>query len=626
LRRNTSNKSLNDRLTPVDSSFAAFVENAGAVGREIVAFDWSATSLGPITSWSSALQLMVRTILLSRQSMSFYWGPDLLQFYNDAYVPLLGDRGDGIGAPFWEFWAEAADSVRSFVEAALAGQGAGMENLPLQLTRDGAKRDAFFTFSYSPLFDETGAIAGFLNIVSETTNAVQVQRSKDHALKQLLQMFEHSPSFMAGLSGPSHQFQYVNAKYTQLIGGRDVCGRTVAEILPDAVAQGYLDILDSVYTSGKAFTAMSSRYAVQTEAGGPIAERFVDFVYQPIFDGDGSVSGILVEGNDVTERNKALQELSSSENFLRSVLASSADCIKVLDLDSKLLFMNEGGKAVMELDDFDSVRGCAWPAFWTDEGNLAAKAAVADAARGISGRFEGYAETFKGKRKYWDVQVTPIIGQDGNPDRILAVSRDISALKLVEEQRIELMQELSHRMKNSLSLVKSIVSQTFRHTEDVAEAQQSITDRILALANAQDILMASEWSSSGIRRIVDAALAPHRDTGEQFEANGPDVELSQQQGLGLSMALHELATNAVKYGALAQPTGRVTISWSVTASGDFEFVWRESGGPAVMPPTRRGFGSKMIDRVLAAHFNGTTDLRFDPAGISFTLQGKMSPA
>jgi PAS domain S-box-containing protein len=308
------------------------------------------------------------------------------------------------------------------------------------------------------------------------------------------------------------------------------------------------------------------------------------------------------------------------------VLASSADCIKVLDLDSKLLFMNEGGKAVMELHDFESVRGRSWPALWTGEGHQAATAAVAAAARGIAGRFEGYAETFKGNRKYWDVQVTPIIGLDGTPDRILAVSRDISALKQVEEQRIELMQELSHRMKNSLALVKSIVSQTFRHTEDVAEAQQSITDRLLALANAQDILMASEWSASGIRRIVDAALAPHRDNENQFDVSGPDVVLSQQQGLGLSLALHELATNATKYGALAQPTGRVTINWTVSPEEDFEFTWRETGGPAVTPPTRRGFGSRMIERVLAAHFSASTDLRFDPAGISFKLQGKTSLA
>jgi PAS domain S-box-containing protein len=617
-----SNTNLDDIKKPMAPSLHAFLDNAGSAGRDILAFDWSKTDIGPISTWPVSLQSMVRTALSSHQSMSFYWGPQLRQFYNDAYVPMLAQRRDGIGAPFWEFWSEAADGVRSFVEKALSGESAGMENLPLQLTRGGKKQDAFFTFYYSPLFDDAGAVAGFLNIVSETTNAVQVQRSKDHALKQLLQMFEHSPSFMAGLSGPSHHFQYVNAKYTQLIGGRDVTGKTVAEILPDAVAQGYLAILDGVYQTGQSFTAMSSLYAMQVEVGGPILDRYVDFVFQPIFDNDGTVSGILVEGNDVTERNKALLDLSSSENFLRSVLESSPDCIKVMDLDAKLVFMNEGGKIVMEIDDFETVRGCSWTSFWKDEGNLAAKAAVADAARGIAGRFEGYADTLKGTTKYWDVQVTPIVGQDGNPDRILAVSRDISALKKSEEQRIELMHELAHRMKNSLSLVTSIISQTFRHTDNLVDAQHAISQRMSALSKAQDILIASQWAKADIHKIVDSALAPHRDDVDQFEISGSDVELSQEQGLGLSLALHELATNAAKYGALAVPTGRVSIAWTVSPSGEFGFTWRESGGGTVTPPTRRGFGSRMIERMLAAHFNGTTNLDFDPAGVNFRLTGQ----
>jgi hypothetical protein len=165
------------------------------VGREIAGLDWSATSLGSIDDWPVTLQTMLRTILKSRQAISLYWGPDLLQFYNDPYVPMLGHRSGGIGAPFWDFWAEAADGIREYVEQALSGEGCGMENLPLQLTRDGKKQETFFTFSYTPLYAADGSICGFMNIVTETTLVVQAQRDKDNSFKNLLQMFEHSPSF-----------------------------------------------------------------------------------------------------------------------------------------------------------------------------------------------------------------------------------------------------------------------------------------------------------------------------------------------------------------------------------------------------------------------------------------------
>ncbi|WP_416356640.1 PAS domain S-box protein [Aureimonas phyllosphaerae] len=325
------------------------------------------------------------------------------------------------------------------------------------------------------------------------------------------------------------------------------------------------------------------------------------------------------------ERDRANATLREREAFLSSVLASSNDCIKVLDLDAKLVFMSEGGKKVMEVSDFNAIVGCPWPDFWLGEGNLAAKEAIASAQAGVPSAFQGYADTMKGRRRYWDVQVSPIFGPDGKPERILSVSRDITALKASEEARTVLNQELSHRMKNLLAMVQAITAQTLRQATSMDEGREAVFTRISALARAQDILVRSSFDEADVGEIVEAAIAPHQTADKRIDADGPRVGLTAQQALGLSLAIHELATNAAKYGALSNEAGRVAMSWG-EADGSFQFNWIESGGPLVTAPQRRGFGSKLIERIVASYFDGEGRIDFDPAGIRFTLIGAPSRA
>ncbi len=140
----------------------------------------------------------------------------------------------------------------------------------------------------------------------------------------------------------------------------------------------------------------------------------------PLRDDDGAHLGFLKILRDRTEQLQATEAQRADAEFLRSVLASSADCIKVLDLDAKLVFMSEGGQRVMEVSDFNAIRGCPWPDFWQDEGNADAKAAVEAAKAGRTGHFQGPAQTMAGTPRYWDVQVTPILGADGQPGPVTA--------------------------------------------------------------------------------------------------------------------------------------------------------------------------------------------------------------
>ncbi|WP_069883023.1 sensor histidine kinase [Bosea sp. BIWAKO-01] len=304
---------------------------------------------------------------------------------------------------------------------------------------------------------------------------------------------------------------------------------------------------------------------------------------------------------------------------MRSLLAASDDCIKVIDLEGKLSFMSEGGQRVMEVSDFNAIKGCPWPDFWADQGNADAKFAIEEARAGRSFRFQGAANTAAGNPRFWDVQVGPIIGPDGKPEAILAVSRDITVIKEAEQRQRLLALELKHRMKNTVAMIQAIANQTIRGGPEVDAIKEAFVARLTTMASAQDILTQSVWAKASLAYLIKESLKGHGDL-TRFRIEGPTVELSSKTALAMALALHELATNATKYGALSEDKGRIDVSWSVVG-GEFNFEWRESGGPPVEPPTRRGFGSRMIERALAGYFSGTAGINYEPSGVFFALRG-----
>ncbi|WP_062210669.1 PAS domain S-box protein [Aureimonas sp. AU12] len=473
-------------------------------------------------------------------------------------------------------------------------------------------------------------------------------------------------------------------------------------------------------------------------------------------DADERHVGYLKILRDRTKQRLDAERQRADAEFMRSVLAASDDCIKVLDLDANLTFMSEGGQRVMEVSDFNAIVGCPWPDFWQNEGNAAAKAALETARAGGVGRFQGIADTMKGNTRTWDVQVTAIPGPDGKPEKLLSVSRDVSQTreaqtllarsqarlnlalgaagmigtwewdletdlvhadehfariyrvdparaaegapladytrnfhpddmpafevelarlfdgasdfsseyrvfqddgsvrwllargklvrdaagkpirfsgaavditdrKRTEEQRDELAQEVAHRMKNTLAMVQAIVSQTLRSAPTLPDAAQAIGGRLGALSLAQDILFRTSWEEAEIHDVVEGALRPHRPDDEQIRVSGPSLTLTAQQALGLSLALHELCTNAVKYGAMSTPQGRVDVSWTLSPEGAFAFDWSESGGPSVIPRTRSGFGSRLMERIVPSYFSGESAIGFEATGLHYHLQGAIKP-
>lgn len=296
-----------------------FMPAHSGMAQRIAAFDWSSTPLGPIDGWPQSLRTTLGVMLDSRFGMCLCWGPALTLFYNDAYAPMLGGKEQrALGQPLQDIWSDVWDDIRPLVEQVLEGTPTLSEDMPLTMLRNGYPEETFWTFSYSPVRDEEDRIQGLLNITTDVTRKVQNERRLTADVAQLGRMFEQAPGFMAMLTGPDHVFQYVNPAYQQLIGDRQVVGRRLADALPDAVQQGYLALLDEVFRSGQAFAADNMRFVVQASSGGATAERFLDFVYQPISDEHGVV-GILVQGVDVTARRLSDLALHAREAELQTL-------------------------------------------------------------------------------------------------------------------------------------------------------------------------------------------------------------------------------------------------------------------------------------------------------------------
>ncbi len=291
---------------------ADFLTGGGEMAAMIRARDWSRSPVGPITGWPQSLRSILSLMLASEFAMCLAWGPELTFFYNDHYARILHDKHPlALGREFEQVWADVWSDISPLVDKALAGEASYFENLPLVTDRKGYDEHTWFTFSYSPVRDESGEVAGMFCSTYESTERVLTERALRDERERMGQMFAQAPTFMAMLRGAEHRFELTNPGYDKLVGHRPVLGRTVADALPDAVEQGFLDLLDGVFGSGEAFTAAAMLYAVQTEPGGPVNERYVDFVYQPIRDASGAVVGIFVEGADVTDRKRLERDLQA---------------------------------------------------------------------------------------------------------------------------------------------------------------------------------------------------------------------------------------------------------------------------------------------------------------------------
>jgi two-component sensor histidine kinase len=216
------------------------------------------------------------------------------------------------------------------------------------------------------------------------------------------------------------------------------------------------------------------------------------------------------------------------------------------------------------------------------------------------------------EERFVDFVFQPIDGPDGQVAGVFVEGSDVTDRVLGDRQQKLLLDELNHRVKNTLATVQAIAAQTVRTHADPEDFRRAFESRLLALSATHDLLTATSWRSAALRDVLQQEFRPY--DAERYRLEGPEVSLSPAQALALGMLFHELATNAAKHGALASGAGVVAVDWRVTSDGGLEIDWREHDGPPVIPPTRRGFGSRLIERSLR-QLGGEAGLAYAPDGV-----------
>lgn len=475
----------------------------GECGDLFRGFAWEESPLGCPDAWPVELQTLVNVMLGSLQPMLIVWGPQQITLYNDGYAQMCGNRHPAaFGHPFRDLWFDIWDAVDPIISAAYAGQGTSMDDIQFIMHRKGYPEETHFSFSYTPVRDQSGVVLGMFCACTEITSEIIMRREQKSMQEKLLQIFEMSPAGIATLSGPNHVFEFANEEYYSMIGvGRDIIGRSVAEAVSEVVGQGFIDLLDAVYRTGEPFAARGVPVELNRGPEGEKQKRMIDLVYQAMRDPSGEITGILVQAQDVTER-------------------------------------------------------------------------------------------------------------------------------LAEQKHRELIShELGHRLKNQLAMVQAIASQTLRSADDLDTARKTLSARIGVLSAAHDTVIQGGLGTSQVHKLVNQMLEVHDDPMSfRFTVAGPNMRVGSRPSLSLSLILHELATNAVKYGALSVPDGRVDIRWHVVgqAANRFELVWTETGGPSVAMPQRVGSGSRLIKAGLAGAADSRVDISYDAGGLRCTISADLS--
>jgi two-component sensor histidine kinase/PAS domain-containing protein len=617
---------------PADASFSSspdpsrdFAVGGGELGALIRSHDWSATSLGPIETWPQSLKTITSMLLMSPVPIVLLWGEEGIMIYNDAYSVFAGGRHPRLlGSRVREGWPEVADFNDNVMKVGLSGGTLAYKDQELTLYRHGRPEQVWMNLDYSPVLDESGRPAGVIAIVVETSERVRADRRLLAERERLSRLFEQAPGLMAMLSGPDHVFEFTNPAYRTFIGEREVLGLPIREALPEVVGQGFVDLLDDAYRSGRAFVGTDMRITLRRTPGGPEEERSVDFVFQPVTDDEGVVTGIFVEGHDATERRVAEDRVRHGEERFRALVNATSEIVFRMSRDGSEM-QRLDGRGFLTEGESDKI---AWlEGYLLPEEQPSIKQAIAHAVRSRAPlQLEHRIRRSDGTIGWISSRAIPLLDGKGEIVEWFGAASDVTERKRAEEHLRLVANELNHRVKNNLAMTQALAVQTFRNAGDLGQAQASFLGRIMALAQANDLLTGERWVGASLGGILEQAVRPQAPEGAgRLTIAGPEVQLTPKTALSLSLAVHELGTNALKYGAWSTVDGSVSLTWERyrpgAAGGESEarerirLEWRETGGPPVSEPSRRGFGSRLVERGLAAEMGGEVAMEFRPEGL-----------
>lgn len=640
----------------------AFLAGGGEMADLIRDRDWSDTPLGDIRDWPQSLRSVLSICLRSSAATAVFWGPEFRFLYNDAWSAYLGDRHPrALGEPaqlvMADIWPALEGQFRTVFDEARA-----VNTVDTLLVRDRPEGqvDTYWSYSVIPVASEDGSIGGVLAQARETTEAV-LRRQRGALMLRLADRLRtiDAPGKLlsAAVDLVAEELEADRIGYAEF----DAAAGTI-DILSCAVRGGADDISGRypVPVFGGSINddlAAGSTIRIDDVASDP---RLADPQVRRRYDGIGTASALVVPiavGRELkamlfahhgrsrvwtaheeallraatdrlwqeVSRTRAETALKQSEERYRLIFEQANDLIFTADLCQNITECNEAAAAALGLTR-DELIGRNISEFVSEQGFAQTSAMLRHKLeQGGTTRHDIEVHTPAGKLLYWEVNSNLAAGADGRPVGLHAIARDVTERKQWEERQRLLVNELNHRVKNTLALVQGLALQSFKDGRETQEARGAFEERLAALAAAHDLLTRESWEGATLAELVTEATGHCDVRGERLRAAGPAVRLRPKAAVSLAMALHELCTNATKYGALSVPEGRVDIDWTV-ADGRLRLDWREAGGPPVAPALRRGFGFRMIERALTADLAGRAEIALEPAGLVCSIEAPLSEA
>ncbi|MFD1332259.1 HWE histidine kinase domain-containing protein [Methylopila musalis] len=609
--------------------------------------DWSSTPFGPIDDWPPALRIALGLCLNSSYPTAIYWGDDLRLLYNDAWSPIPADRHPwSLGRPAAEVWRDIWPIVGpQFEQVVATGRGVSVFDQMLPMDRGGRLAETYWNYSFTPILDDSTGVVGVLNQGHETTDLVRTAQSREF----LFQAADRIRAATAPGARPGDVLSSVlplvgNSLSALRVGYVDVNGeRDVGELRglwsagADALktgplplgALGWRDAEDGTFVAedladDHAFNrGVASRLVAPVARGGRVmAALFVDRATASewsVHDRHAAreVADRLWLGH---EQATSLWRLRESEARLSAIFGQSAVGLSEMALDGRFLRVN-GAMARLLGRSPETLRQVTM-----------AQLAHPDDRDDIERRFARAVQTGEafdleerclrpdGSATWAVSNVTVLVDEGGGPSGFFGVTADVTDRREAERMRSLLLAELNHRVKNNLATVQALARQTQRSAVDLEDFQTTFNARLMALSRAHDLLMRETWSSAQLIELAAVTLAPFGVAAGRVTVGGDPVRLSPTAAVTMTMALHELASNAQKYGALSVPNGQVALDWTIGDDGRrLEMAWRETGGPQVSEPARRGYGCRLIERGIVQELGGEARIDFAPEGVACTL-------
>lgn len=654
---------------------------SSAMAARMQAFDWSGSPLGPPAFWPGTLKASLTLMLDSGFPMFIAWGDDLTFFYNDAYALILGDKHPlALGSPFRNIWAEIWDDISPLIERAMAGEAVRLENLPLRINRHGFDEDTTFSFSYSPARNDMGDVAGMFCACVETTQTVRTEAALRKSEARLRSLSELDEALRGSHNAPDAMLAAATLLARRLEASRTAYADVEADsdrffIRADFTAPGIASSVGTysldLFGARAAADMRDGRTLVVRDVSGELdagdgREMFLSIgigaiiccplvkngrlvammaVHQHVprdwhEDEIALVEAVVERCWAHVERVGAEARLRESEARFRNMADHAPTMLWVTDADARCLYLSRAWYEFTGQTEAEG-EGFGWlEAVHPDDRGWSADTFMATNARHEAFRLEYRLRRHDGEYRWAIDAAAPRFEGEGEFLGYIGSVIDIDERREMEDalrdtslhQRI-LIDELNHRVKNTLATIQSIAMQTFRDEDGTGappEQRKLFESRLIALAKAHDVLTRENWEGARLRDVILETIAAHTG-GDQnaFSVEGPDSRLAPKMALSLSMALHELCTNAAKYGALSVPKGRVVICWTVEqneAGNQLCLRWEERDGPAVTPPGRKGFGSRLIERQLARELRGSVELIYAPSGVVCIIKAPLSEA